>query len=50
MLKLLEKAAKVMGTTPTLRLLKRTTAIKLMRHQARRWRWAKRLLMHLIKI
>lgn len=50
MLKLLEKAAKVMVTIPILRLLKRIIAIKSTRHQVRRWRWARRLPARWIKI
>lgn len=42
-LKLLEKAAKVMGSTQILRSLKRTTAIKWMRPPEPRWRWVRRL-------
>lgn len=42
MLKLLEKAAKVMGTIPILRLSKRITATKWMPHRGRRWQWARR--------
>ncbi len=50
MLKLLEKAAKVMGTTPISKLLKHIIDIKLMRRQAPHWQWERRSPTLLIKI